>query len=207
MARSILRNVVTNRTVSLAGRAAANQCDRAGNHRPYHASPLFHQPSAPSLSPSPQLSQEKTPYHISYALDNLRLALLVPPTATISNGERRILSPVQACSAQALIFEGDGDKEIESPQDDIMSRFIDAVEKQYHMEDHAESTNNRVVGMGENDGGVWFAPYPQAIMPSMEPLLQWELIRGKKEQYRHAPCTVSFYIYCICKLTSLMTHF
>jgi hypothetical protein len=131
---------------------------------------------------------------ISYAVDALRLALMMPPKAELGDDqERNILSPMANTDASAVQFQPN------TPQpdplhDDLMTRYIRAVEKQYHVEldlrpdsvkevmkqggDSALPPKlNQVVGMGENDEGVWFMPYPKSVMTPVEPLLQWELIR------------------------------
>jgi len=141
------------------------------------------------------LPQQQQVYHISYPLDD-RLFLFVGhnnkndingnANQLLEKSVRKILSPTQSIDQSALLLDSlHPEKEIEAiadmKHDDIMTRCVVEVEKQYHLEETKAQT---VGGMGESDGGVWFVPYPysndsSAFVKSVEPLFHWELIRGK----------------------------
>ena len=153
-------------------------------------------------------------YRVSLPIDDMTLALLLPPHPTKENQERVILSPVE--SHNNTSFLSNKSKEgCDNAHEDLLSRLIDAVEKKYSIQEDSCPENFKeriskdwdnaqtkkqilVMGMGENDGGVWFSPYPNKVMSSVEPLLQWELIRGRLSKNHHFYLVLLFIIFQIC---------
>jgi len=153
-------------------------------------------------------------YRVSLPIDDMTLALLLPPHPMKENQERVILSPVE--SHNNTSFLSNKSKEgCDNAHEDLLSRLIDAVEKKYSIQEDSCPENFKeriskdwdnaqtkkqilVMGMGENDGGVWFAPYPNKVMSSVEPLLQWELIRGRLSKNHHFYLVLLFIIFQIC---------
>ena len=138
--------------------------------------------------------QQRPVHHISYPLSEALFLFIDSSCYKKKSAIRTILAPTQALDYSALLMDSlHPENEIEAipdiKHDDIMSRYVFEIEKQYHLD---ETKQQKVGGMGESDGGVWFVPYPRLEpLPVVEPLAEAELIRGRL--YTLSTNTLYFY--------------